>query len=142
MKNNSHLARERLKRMRSLMGLAVRDGLVTGYSDLVGSLTLPDGDDRHVLAAKIRAGASVIVTFNLSDFPPEIPAPHGVMARHPDPLLDELLDAAPDALCEAVRLQRARLKTPPMTPEAPLARPETAGLALTASRLRPQADRL
>ena len=51
------------------MNEAVRDCLVTGYEDLIDSLTLPDPDDRHVLAAAIRAGASVIVTYNLKDFP-------------------------------------------------------------------------
>jgi predicted nucleic acid-binding protein len=35
-------------------------------------LTLPDADDRHVLAAAIRSSADVIVTFNLGDFPPEV----------------------------------------------------------------------
>jgi hypothetical protein len=142
LKNNPRLARERLERTRSLMDGAVRDCLVTGYSDLVGSLAPPDEDDRHVLAAAIRAGASLILTFNLSDFPPEILAPHGVAARHPDALLVELLDAAPDEFCDAVRLQRQGLKNPPMTPEALLARLETAGLARTAARLRPHVDRL
>jgi hypothetical protein len=53
------------------MNEAVRDCLVTGYEDLIESLTLPDPDDRHVLAAAIRAGAEVIVTYNLKDFSPE-----------------------------------------------------------------------
>ena len=65
LKNRPQLARERLVRTRSLMDGAVRDGLVTGYEDLVDSLTLPDEDDRHVLAAAIRAGAGLILTFNL-----------------------------------------------------------------------------
>lgn len=44
------------------MNDAVRDCLVAGYEDLIDSLTLPDPDDRHVLAAAIRAGAGVVVT--------------------------------------------------------------------------------
>src|SRR5438067_10785424 len=69
LKDNPQLSPERLARTRTLMNEAVRDCLVTGYEDLIESLTLPDPDDRHVLAAAIRAGASVIVTYNLADFP-------------------------------------------------------------------------
>jgi predicted nucleic acid-binding protein len=56
--------KDRLKKTRELMKEAVRDCLVTGYQKLIDGLTLPDPDDRHVLAAAIRAGAQVIVTYN------------------------------------------------------------------------------
>src|SRR5450759_478719 len=62
----------RLQRTRNLMNLAVRDAVVTNGEPLIGSLHLPDLDDRHVLAAAIRARAQIIVTFNLSDFPTEV----------------------------------------------------------------------
>ncbi|MFE5700789.1 PIN domain-containing protein [Rhodococcus koreensis] len=58
-----------LAKLRELMNRAVPDCLVTGYEALIPALTLPDEDDRHVLAAAIRAGAQVIVTANLRDFP-------------------------------------------------------------------------
>ncbi len=45
------------------------DALVTGYRQLVPALNLPDPNDRHVLAAAVRGGASVIVTNNTKDFP-------------------------------------------------------------------------
>ena len=56
------LRREQLERTRELMNAHVRDGLVTGYEDLIDGLTLPDPEDRHVLAAAIRGSASVIGT--------------------------------------------------------------------------------
>jgi hypothetical protein len=66
-----------------MMNSSVRDCLVTGYEPLIEGLTLPDPNDRHVLAAAILAGADVIVTFNLRDFPPEALARFGVEARRP-----------------------------------------------------------
>src|SRR5436305_1222930 len=77
------LKREQLERTRELMNANVRDCLVEGYQGLIPALTLPDPDDRHVLAAAIRANASVIVTFNLRDFPPDLLAPYGVETQHP-----------------------------------------------------------
>lgn len=52
------------------MNKAIRDCLVTGYEPLLEAIELPDPDDRHVLAAAIKARAQVIVTHNLKDFPP------------------------------------------------------------------------
>ncbi len=59
--NNPHLSAERLKRTRELMLRAIRDGLVTGHEPLIDCLDLPDSDDRHVLAAAIKARAQTIV---------------------------------------------------------------------------------
>lgn len=60
---------EDLERTRSLMNASVRDCLVTGFQPLIPAIQLPDPDDRHVVAAAIHCGASLIVTFNLKDFP-------------------------------------------------------------------------
>jgi PIN domain len=142
LKNNPHLDRTRLERTRLLMDGAVRDALVTGHADLIDSLKLPDADDRHVLAAALRAGANVIRTFNLADFPPDVLAPHGVEARHPDHLFAELLIADVDGFCEAVRQQRQGLKNPPMDTDAFFAKLDAVGLPRTAAGLRPYAERL
>ena len=37
---------------------AIENSLVEGYQQLIPSLTLPDADDRHVLAAAIKANAA------------------------------------------------------------------------------------
>jgi predicted nucleic acid-binding protein len=86
-----------LQRTRTLMNAAVRDSLVTGYEPLIEGLRLPDADDRHVLAAAIRAGAQVIVTSNLKDFPANGLLPFGIEARSPDDFVLQLLELAPGA---------------------------------------------
>jgi hypothetical protein len=59
----------KLARTRTLMNQAIPDCLVTGYEALIDSVKIPDPDDRHVVAAAIRAQAQTIVTTNLKDFP-------------------------------------------------------------------------
>lgn len=53
MKNRSDLTLEQLDRTSQLMDLAIPDACIDGYEDLVSGLTLPDENDRHVLAAAI-----------------------------------------------------------------------------------------
>src|SRR5215510_13657891 len=46
-----------LQRTRDLMCGAVPDCLVTGYETLIEAISLPDTNDRHVVAAAVRSGA-------------------------------------------------------------------------------------
>src|SRR5437879_2534572 len=117
LKDNSNLTAERLARTRTLMNEAVRDCLVSGYEGLIASLTLPDLDDRHVLAAAICAGAEVIVTFNLKDFPNDTLARFNIEAQHPDDFLLSLFDVVPGMVCAAIKRQRESLRNPPKTSE-------------------------
>lgn len=118
------------------MNEAVRDCLVTGHEFLIDALALPDPDDRHVLAAAIRAGAGVIVTFNLADFPRETLARFDIEAQHPDDFLVGLLDLAPGAVCSAVKAQRESLRNPPKTAAELLDTLEAQGLTQAVARLR------
>jgi predicted nucleic acid-binding protein len=140
--NRPDLKRAQLERTRDLMNTHARDSLVTGFEGMVDSLALPDPDDRHVLAAAIRAGAEVIVTFNLKDFPPESVAAHGIEAVHPDEFLSRLIDVAPDEFCDAAKLHRSNLKNPPKSVDEFLGTLEACGLPRTVARLRASAERL
>ncbi|WP_432194461.1 PIN domain-containing protein [Streptomyces sp. bgisy027] len=84
LKNHQDIPPEKFDRVRALMNAAIRDCLVRGHEPLIDAVKLPDPDDRHVLAAAIRAKAQVVVTFNLKDFPTEALAPWDVEAVHPD----------------------------------------------------------
>jgi predicted nucleic acid-binding protein len=142
LEDSPQLSAERLTRTRNLMNEAVRDCLVTGHEDLFESLSLPDPDDRHVLAAAIRAGAEVIVTYNLKDFPAETLARFDIEAQHPDDFLVSLLDLAPELVCAAVKRQREGLRNPPKTAEELLATLENQRLSQAVVRLREFTDLL
>lgn len=55
------------KRFAAMRG-AFGDALVTGWEELEAGISLPDKNDRHVVAAAIQGGADVIVTANVADF--------------------------------------------------------------------------
>ena len=101
-----------LIRTRHLMEAAIPDCIVTGYETLMGALALPDPNDTHVLAAAIRCGAGVIVTFNLRDFPAKVLNQYGIEAQHPDTFIDNLFDLHPAEVIEAASKQRGNLKFP------------------------------
>ena len=69
LRNRPDLKRENLERTRREMDAHFPRSLVRGYESIIPMLTLPDPDDRHVLAAAIKAGAKYIVTFNLKHYP-------------------------------------------------------------------------
>lgn len=102
-----------LERTRAMMNVHVRDCLVTGYEAIVETLTLPDPDDRHVLAAAITAKANLIVTKNLNDFPAGRLAPFRIEARHPDAFVLNLFDLEEATALAAVAEHRASLQNPP-----------------------------
>ena len=88
------LTAAQLQHTRALMDAAVPDALGAGYEKLIPSLTLPDPDDRHVLAAALRGRCDVIVTYNLKDFPAEILSADDIEAQHPDEFIGHLLTFA------------------------------------------------
>jgi hypothetical protein len=82
------------------------------------------------------------VTYNLADFPAEALVPFDIEAQHPDDFLISLLDAAPGAVCAAVKRQRESLRNPPKTAEELLATLEAQGLTQAVARLRQFIDLL
>ena len=135
--NRTDLSRERLERTRDLMNAHILDCLVTNYEDLISSIQLPDENDRHVLAAAIRGGANVIVTFNLKDFPATVLAQYNIDAEHPDVFVQRILDLDEPLVCAAIRTQRLNLRKPAMSAEELLKTFEEQGLKQTVARLRP-----
>lgn len=127
---------EQLERTRTLMNAHVRDCLIEGYEPLITGLTLPDPDDRHVLAAAIHARADVIVTYNLKDFPSDALKPYGLEARHPDDFVAHLIDLDPETVSAAANACHRRLKNPPKTSQEYLTILSSQNLPRTVAFLR------
>jgi predicted nucleic acid-binding protein len=128
--------REALERVRDLMDRHVPDAKVEGYECLIEGLTLPDQDDRHVLAAAIKCKADAIVTFNQKDFPLDYLQTFQIEVIHPDDFIYYQIDMAPAVCCSAFKDQRSALKSPPMTVEEFLTALQKQQLPQTVSLLK------
>lgn len=131
-----NLERARLERTRDLMNANVRDCLVEGHGELIEGLTLPDMNDRHVLAAAIHSSANAIITLNLKDFPTECLERYGIEAIHPDDFVMNQMDLFRPVVLRVIKQQRESLKNPPKTVNEFLVSIEKSDLARTASELR------
>src|SRR5690606_39002666 len=84
--------------------LAFPDALVDNYEPLVESLSLPDENDRHVLAAAIKTNANIIVTNNVKDFPAEYLARFGLSVKTADDFITDTIDLNNDVALKAFRI--------------------------------------
>lgn len=108
------LTATRAAKRASAMTTAFPHARVEGYETLVPQMT-NHPKDRHVLATAVRAGAGLIVTANLKDFPEAALAPYEIEAMHPGVFLLDLLDLDPELTWAALDRQRASYLNPPMT---------------------------
>ncbi len=95
-------------RLRREMEKAFPEAMATGYGRLIAQMK-NEPEDRHVAAAAVKAGASVVVTDNLHDF--EL-LPRGLKAQSADTFLYTMLDLDGDAVVRVLREQAAALHRP------------------------------
>jgi predicted nucleic acid-binding protein len=106
------LANKRIEAMKA----AFPEALVTQHIPLISAMT-NDPKDRHVLAAAVVSGATIIVTSNLVDFPPESLLPFSLEALSPDHFVSDLLALDRELVSETLTQQAAALRNPPKTVE-------------------------
>lgn len=109
------MSEENANRLLRLMRAAFPEAEVTGYEHLIASM-LNDSKDRHVAAAAVVAGAQVIVTDNLSDFPPIALTPFNIEAQSADTFLTHLFSLDPDTMLALITAQARDYAFPPLTP--------------------------
>jgi predicted nucleic acid-binding protein len=135
-KNFSNVTEEQVGRLRDRMNRAVRDCLVEGYEPLVEILDLPDPDDRHVLAAAIKATAQVIVTRNVKDFPKGKLARWGVRAKSPDDFVRDQIEIDSRAVWACIQQIVDSRTRHPVTVDDVVAELVRDGLVTSAAALR------
>ncbi|MGO2440522.1 MAG: hypothetical protein ACTH8B_11625 [Serratia proteamaculans] len=95
------------------MNKALPDAMVTGFEPLISGITLPDPDNRHVVAAAVRSKAEIIVTANLKDFPQYALDKCDIEALHPDGFITDLCALNMSLVLNAVKKQRTSMGNPP-----------------------------
>ena len=103
------LTRARLERTRDLMDRVLPQARVKHYAARIPGISLPDAADRHVVAAAAEAGASLIVTWNLRDFPETELRKYALRSVTPDAFLTEIHQAWPKAMAASVENARTNL---------------------------------
>lgn len=106
---------KRAARLVSQMTRAFPDGSVQGWEPLEGSYGLPDADDEHVVAAAVVAGAGVIVTSNLKDFPSAL-VPEDIQVVPPTEFVRDTVLVNPAAAHRALEAMSKRYTSPARTP--------------------------
>jgi hypothetical protein len=81
---------------------------IDGYEDLIPAMT-NHPKDRHVLAAAVRAGAKIVVTYNIKDFPRSSLMPYSIVAQGPSAFLKDLYVAAPTLVMQTLEDQAAAI---------------------------------
>jgi len=94
------------------MGEAFPAACVDGFAEIERGLNLPDPDDRHVVAAALRAHADAIVTANLRDFPDEMMRRLDLEVISPDDFLLSQLDMRSAIVLQAIEAQAAATRNP------------------------------
>jgi predicted nucleic acid-binding protein len=140
--NRPDLTRAQLEATRSAMDRAFPAASVSGFESLIPALSLPDPNDRHVLAAALHARAELIITVNLKDFPTAALTPHSIIAAHPDAFVDYLFDLDEREAIGGIAKMRSRLQAPSLSPDDFIDSIAQIGMPLTASKLRRHANRI
>ena len=126
----------RVRRRIDTMNATFDDALVEGWEQVSAGLDLPDDNDRHVVAAAVRGGAQVIVTFNVKDLPDDRLLPTGVGVEHPDEFFLDQLDLLPGVTYQVLTRQARDLLNPPSDLDGVLNRLERCGVPRFADAIR------
>lgn len=133
--NRPDITEQAIERTVKAMNAAFPDAEVTRFIGIANNLKLPDPDDRHVLAAAIKAEATHIITANTKDFPRKYIATYGLQISHPDDFVKDLIQADFTTALLAFETMVSRLRNPPLSRKDVLAMLVKCGLPNSAKLL-------
>jgi hypothetical protein len=127
----------KVRKLFQAMNAALSAASVSPSADINVTAQLPDPDAIHVVAAALYADCSIILTFNLADFPANQLLREGnLTAMHPDTFLVSLLTTNAAPVVSVIDGIRRRLAKPPMKRDAYCDGLHRSALPQTASLLR------
>lgn len=132
---------QRARRRVTLMREAFPDAEISGFDQLIDTMTCEAGD-RHVLAAADFSPASTLVTFNIKHFPANSVEPLDIEVKHPDDFLLDVFNLDPDRIEMTAYQALCSYRRYPQTPEDYVAFLAKSGLDQFSARLYPGIDAL
>ncbi len=128
--------RSALERTDQLMRRKFESAWVEDFEKYLDIVSLPDPDDRHVVASAIQCKAQYIVTDNVKDFPVDELAKYELECGTADRFLAGTFEHYVWQALDVIREHRAGLKSKPTT-TAYIMDLTAKGLPLLAARLKP-----
>lgn len=95
------MSADQVQRLRQALNRFLPEALVVpSAKDYAGlsDLTMPDEDDRHVVAAAVSARANVLCTQNVKDFPPAVMERVSIHLQTPSEVLEALIRVTPHSI--------------------------------------------
>lgn len=136
LKRNLPEISDKLPRTVTLMNRAFPDAKVSGYMHHIETISLPDENDKHVLAAAIECEADTIITYNLSDFPKNELSKYDISPLDPDSFVMELKDMDITKVWNAINEMVKIRKNPEVSVKELIQQLSDRGLKMTARRLK------
>lgn len=134
--NRPDIKSKSLKKTLAAMESAFPDANVSSYESLIDGITLPDVDDRHVLAAAIKSEAKIIITNNLKDFPQKSLKSYHIVAQTADSFVKKLIILDDSRALNAFHAQVSNMINPPLSANQVLASLEKCGLTDSVAMLK------
>ena len=132
--------RASIEAQQSKMREVFPEALVSSFEHLEAGLTLPDENDRHVLAAAIQCGAQHIITDNTRDFPTRELDQFDIEAIEADEFLSRTFDLYTAEAMSVLRDLRSHYSNPAYSPSEFVLDLTAKGMPKLAARARDRRD--